>query len=238
LKQLPQYHRKSWEWCYVYEALLEHGCLVPGKKGLGFGVGREPLVSLFASHGCEIKATDQDFETAHSMGWVQALGPTMIAELNSREICDPDQFRSLVSYEYVDMNHLTDKYSNTFDFNWSVCSFEHLGSLSLGKQFILNQMKWLKPGGVAVHTTEYNLSSNENTIDNGPIVLFRRKDIEELVKALRNEGYSTEIDYSLGNGKIESYVDVYPYTHFPHIRLQIYDYVATVLGLIIKKGPQ
>lgn len=236
LKQPPAYHRKSWEWCYIYQGMLEHGVLMPNKKGLGFGVGTEPLVSLFASHGCEIIATDLEYEKAKSSGWVETIQPRMISELNSRGICETEQFKKLVTFEYADMNHLSDKYLNRFDFIWSVCAFEHLGLIELGKQFIINQMNCLKPGGISIHTTEFNLSSNEDTIDNGPIVLYRRKDIEELVQTLKNKGYSIEIDYSVGNGPIESYVDVPPYTHFPHLRLKIYQYVSTSLGLIIKKS--
>lgn len=44
-------NRKIWEWCYVAEALSERGMLLPGRRGLGFAVGQEPLVALFASAG-------------------------------------------------------------------------------------------------------------------------------------------------------------------------------------------
>ncbi|MGA2474666.1 MAG: hypothetical protein ABSG39_14435, partial [Acidimicrobiales bacterium] len=37
-------HRKMWEWLFIAEALRERGVLVPGCSGLGFGVGKEPLV--------------------------------------------------------------------------------------------------------------------------------------------------------------------------------------------------
>jgi hypothetical protein len=63
-----QMHRKVWEWCYIAQALYERGVLAPGRRGLGFGVGKEPLVALFASYGCEIVATDQDLESAHGGG--------------------------------------------------------------------------------------------------------------------------------------------------------------------------
>lgn len=234
MKQPPAYHRKSWEWCYVYQALLEHGVLKPNKKGVGFGVGAEPLVSLFASHECEVIGTDIEFEKIP--GRVESFREQIRSELEYRNICEPEKIITLITLEYADMNHLSDKYFNRFDFTWSVSSFEHLGSIALGKQFILNQTNCLRPGGIAIHTTEFNLSSNEDTLDNGPIVLFRRKDIEDLVQTLKDRGYSIEIDYSIGNGRIESYVDVHPYTHFPHIRLKIYQYVSTSLGLIIKKN--
>src|SRR5690242_11158049 len=36
----PVYVRKLWEFCYVAQALWDHGMLVPGRSGIGFGCGR------------------------------------------------------------------------------------------------------------------------------------------------------------------------------------------------------
>jgi hypothetical protein len=47
-KPVPS-HRKLWEWCYIAQVLWERGLLQPGRPGLGFGVGHEPLAALFAS---------------------------------------------------------------------------------------------------------------------------------------------------------------------------------------------
>ena len=38
-------HRKMWEWLFIAEALRERGMLAAGRRGVGFGVGQEPLVS-------------------------------------------------------------------------------------------------------------------------------------------------------------------------------------------------
>jgi hypothetical protein len=64
-------HRKIWEYCYIAQALYERGLLAPGRRGLGFGVGKEPLAALFASYGCTIVATDLDPVSALRGGWVQ-----------------------------------------------------------------------------------------------------------------------------------------------------------------------
>lgn len=42
----PAYHRKLWEVVYICQALHERGLLTEGRRGLGFGVGREPLACL------------------------------------------------------------------------------------------------------------------------------------------------------------------------------------------------
>ncbi|HXC88979.1 MAG TPA: methyltransferase, partial [Stellaceae bacterium] len=55
-------HRKVWEWCAISQALEERGMLQPGKVGLGFAVGQEPLSSAFAARGVRVLATDRPQE--------------------------------------------------------------------------------------------------------------------------------------------------------------------------------
>lgn len=237
LKQPALYHRKYWEWAFIYQALLERGMLAVGKRGLGFGVGEEPMAAAFAANGCQITATDLDPVSAQGQGWVAAQQHTRDLEaLNKFGICDPDQFHRLVTFEHADMNQIDPKYAGQFDFTWSSCSFEHCGSIALGQQFIVNQMNCLRPGGVAVHTTEFNVSSNDATLDYASVVLFRRRDIEAMVYALRDHGYVIDIDLTVGTGPIESHVDVPPYRLDPHLRLEFANYVTTSIGLIIRKG--
>ncbi|WP_010273419.1 hypothetical protein [Paenibacillus senegalensis] len=236
LKEPFQYHRKLWEFCFITQALQERGLLAPGSTGLGFGVGKEPLVSYFASKGCYITATDLDASTAAQQGWTQTNQYAVhLQQLNERQLCDPAQFLERVGFCHVNMNHIPPTLFNAYNFTWSSCSFEHCGSIELGKQFILNQMNCLKPGGVAVHTTEFNLSSNDKTMDEGITVLFRLQDIEWMVQELRKQGHHIEVDYSVGTQPFDSYVDVPPYKSNVHLRLQLAQYISTSIGLIIQK---
>src|SRR5690349_1192982 len=91
-------HRKLWELCYIAQALQERGMLRSGRRGLGFGVGRDPLAELFASFGCEVVATDQSEEAARAGGWITTRQHAACLEaLNERFICPPHQFKRLVS---------------------------------------------------------------------------------------------------------------------------------------------
>ncbi len=230
------YHRKLWEFCYIFQALYENGLLIPGSMGLGFGVGKEPLASVFASYGCQITATDLDLQSAQVAGWASSDQYAAGIEcLNKYGLCDPAVFNRLVVFENVDMNHIPSKYTGVFDFTWSSCSFEHCGSIELGEEFLVRQMDCLKPGGIAVHTTEYNLSSNEDTQERGGLVIFRKRDIEDMAQKLRGLGHEIELDLDPGEALINSCVDLPPYTHNPHLRLQILNWVSTSIGLIIKK---
>lgn len=237
LKEKLRYHRKLWEWCYIYQVLLERNMLDSGKRGLGFGVGQEPLTDAFASHGCSITATDVDYRIARSKGWVSTnQHARSLVDLNERKICPFEQFVELVAYEDMDMNNIGDQYMNQYDFTWSACTFEHAGSMELAEQFLYNQMNCLRPGGIAVHTTEFNLSSNEDTLNEDWCVIFRLQDIERMIQALRSRGHSISIDYSVGNGLIESFVDAPPFAFEPHLRLNLKGYISTSIGLIIQKG--
>jgi 2-polyprenyl-3-methyl-5-hydroxy-6-metoxy-1,4-benzoquinol methylase len=67
-------------------------------------------------------------------------------------------FKARVSYRTLDMNFIPDDLHGKFDFVWSTCSVEHVGSILLGQRFIINTLNLLKPGGIAIHTVEFNLS--------------------------------------------------------------------------------
>lgn len=231
-------HRKIWEWCFVSQALYERGMLCADRKGLGFAVGREPLVALFAGFGCKLTATDQDEQSAQKKdaNWLASGEYAVNTEvLNEREICDPEVFKNNVSFRPVDMNAIPAELRG-FDFCWSSCAFEHLGSIELGKQFIYNMLHCLKPGGIAVHTTEYNVTSNTATMDYAPSVFFRRADFEEMAGQLQSMGCSLDIDFTLGNDPADVFVDTLPYQHDPHLKFFFNGYVSTSIGLIIQKG--
>jgi SAM-dependent methyltransferase len=232
----PTLHRKQWEHFYIAQALSERGLLQPHMRGLGFAVGREPLPSLFATFECEIVASDWYEDAARAAGWVGTdQHASNLEVLNERGLCAPDLFQKRVSFRVVDMNQIPGDLRN-FDFLWSSCSLEHLGSIEKGEQFIYNALECLRPGGVAVHTTEFNLSSNDHTVDHEPTVLFRRRDIERVAARLAAMGHEIELDFSEGNGTYNRFVDVPPYRSDPHLRLLISDYVCTSIGLIIRKA--
>lgn len=238
LKASDHMHRKIWEWVFVSEALHCNGMLQPGKVGLGFAVGTEPLTSVFASKGAEILATDLDTGAATEKGWLKNNEHAASkAILNSKKLCNEEDFERLVSFQFADMNDISDELQGRFDFNWSACAFEHLGSIQHGIDFVCNSMKTLKPGGIAVHTTEFNVCSNEDTVEVGDTVIFRRKDIEALISRLTDEGHEvSEMDWNYGTSPLDYYVDIPPYKQNPHLKLLLGQYVTTSIGLIIKKS--
>lgn len=238
LKDVPKFIRKQWEWVYIAQALFERSLIAQGKRGLAFGAGLEPLPALFASFGVSVVATDQSADDAERSGWTASRQHTFdVAALNERGICTDRMFRELVSFQPVDMNAIPAKLNGQFDFCWSSCSLEHLGSLEHGLAFIENAMQTLRPGGVAVHTTEFNLSSDSDTLESPECSFYRRRDIEALADRLKEKGYAlSPLDWSLGEGFAERVVDLPPFGRGePHIRLKSQNYDVTSIGLIISR---
>jgi SAM-dependent methyltransferase len=210
----------------ICQALWERGMLCAGRRGCGFGVGQEPLPALFASLGCEVLATDVPRESIERAAFLEAL--------NARKILPPAEFLARVGYRYVDMTNLPQNLG-LFDFLWSNCALECLGGLSQGIEFVGRACRYLRPGGVAVHATEFNVSSNEETLDRGPVVLFRRRDIEQMQRRASEAGCRmAEPDFDAGSAPLELYVDRPPYGT-PHLKLAFDRFVATSFLLIIEK---
>lgn len=230
--------RKHWEFIYIVNVLKQYGLLVEGKRGIGFAVGKEPLPSFFAARRINVLATDLNPNDERATNWMitgqHSKGEW--EELYYDTICDKEDFRRLVSFRYIDMNYIPDDLDG-FDFCWSSCAIEHVGSLQKAIECVKNMLKVLKPGGVAVNTTEFNLSSNEETLDEGNSILFRRKDFEALAQWCKDNGHKMEVSFKRGNMNGDRYVDIPPYFIYTkyHLTLMVEQYATTSFAIIIQK---
>jgi SAM-dependent methyltransferase len=232
IAEVPRHHRKQWEFFYICQALWERGFLGEGFRGLGFGVGREPLTALFASAGCSVLATDLDEELARNQGWAGDEHAASGQLLNERGICPQEVFARRVNYRNINMSQIPEDLID-FDFCWSACALEHLGDLEAGLHFVERSLACLRPGGLAVHTTEFNLDSNEGTLERGATVVYRRRDIEELMGRLAAKGHRCEpLMIHRGSEDIDEHIDVPPYSTDQHLRLRLAEHNVTSIGLI------
>lgn len=238
IKHHFMWHRKLWEWVFIVHHLLESGVVKPESRGLVFGVGRERLPAFFASKGAKILATDAPVALAEITGWRDSLQyTTNLDEIRFTDIVAGEVFDANVSYRPCNMADIPPEIAD-FDFNWSSCCFEHLGSLEAGIQFVINAVeKTLRVGGIAVHTTELNLSSNDKTVETGETVLYRKKDIDEMVQKLRDRGHTVQPFVVAPNSHYyDFHVDVPPYKELPHLKLLLYQYVTTSVGIVVQRG--
>ncbi len=250
LKVPVVFHRKLWEHAYILQALYEKDLLKEGVRGLGFGCGREPLPSYFANLGMQVTVTDLAPEQSADLGWVNTRQHTETLEAAFySNLVEQQTFLRNCSLRYVDMNAIPDDLTD-FDFCWSVCSLEHLGSIRQGLDFIENSLKTLRPGGVAIHTTEFNFMNDAQTIDNWPTVLFQRQHFIAIAERLRAAGHTVaELDFSVGNKPLDKFIDVPPWAHdmtgdmaanwepnVAHLKLNIDGFASTCFGLLITKS--
>ena len=240
----PAMHRKLWEFAYIAQALRGSGVLRPGSRGLGFGCGKEPLASLFVAEGCDILATDLASAEAVAKGW--SGGEQHAASLQSvwmPSLCSRAEADARLTFRAVDMNAIPSDLDGAFDFCWSSCALEHLGSIEQGLAFIERSARCLRPGGVGVHTTEFNADPGE-TIDHGPTVLFQEPHFARLATRLAEQGVEMRpILPRAGDPFLDGYVDVPPYPSpsevgttlsVLHLRLLIAAHRSTSIGIVVR----
>lgn len=232
----PGTHRKQWEFCFILAAIERAGLLRPGVRALGFGTGREPLPSVFARHGMRVTATDAPIEVDRAQGWAEGNQHSSgLGDLHDPALVDRATFLAHATWRAVDMNAIPDDLRG-YDLCWSACALEHLGSIARGLDFIVNSVACLRPGGYAVHTTEFNLSSDTETLDVPGLCLFRRRDIEAVANRLARAGHEVwPLNFHPGDAEIDAIVDTPPYA-LPHLKLEVADWVTTSFGLVVRRG--
>jgi hypothetical protein len=95
----------------------------------------------------------------------------------------------------------------------------------------------LKPGGIAVHTTEFNLSSNTETLETSTLSVYRRSDIQTLISRLEAAGHFVEpLSLDRGTTFVDEHLDLPPYSEGPNLRLRIDDYDCTSIGMIVTRS--
>jgi hypothetical protein len=237
LKLQPVFQRKQWEFAWLLAALERAGMLRPGVRALGFGVGREILPAFFAARGMQVTATDQSLTSAQGTGWIgYGQHASGLAALSHPQVVADGELERLVSFRTVDMNHIPDDLTG-FDVVWSACALEHVGTLDLAVAFIERSLACLRPGGVAVHTTEFNCTSDEHTITKGLTVLFRRRDLVALSERLAHQGHvMAPLALEPGSGFLDRYVDMPPFNQDASLRLLLERHVAASVGILIRRA--
>jgi len=186
---------------------------------------------------------------AHARGWVQSgqhvdgLAAAHMPHLVSQAV-----FNANVTHAFVDMNAIPKTFQD-YDFCWSTCAMEYLGSIERGLAFVKNALATLRPSGLGVHTMEFNVEADGPTIDNWVTVLFQRKHLEALATDLRARGhYVAAFNFDAGTQPMDQFIDIPPWPHdLPpessaqlgnpyHLKVGIDGFVSTCFGIIIIKA--
>jgi|GEM_PF-652346 len=234
----PMLHRKYWEWVFVLHHAKRLGVVGSGKRALGFAVGQEPLPSALAALGTRVVATDAPPELGESKGWRKTSEhSSSLAETHKPDLIDWGAYQRLATAQPCDMTNI-DPTLTGFDLCWSCCSFEHLGDIEAGLRFVEESVeRTLAVGGVAIHTTEFNLSSNDDTVESGATVLYRLRDMEAFVERMRSRGHHVEpLRVAPDAHVLDFFVDTPPYEAPVHLKLRLMGYTSTSVALIIRCG--
>lgn len=223
--------RKCWEYSYILHAISTYGRTGPGSRGIAFGCGKEVLSAILAADGAEIVGTDYVADLSTSAGW-EARG---LNDLFFEKYIDRASFDARVSFRHVDMNDIP-KDLNGFDFCWSTGSLEHIGGYDKGLAFVEKAMECLKPGGIAVHTTEFTLTSDTVGLDTPNLSFYCRADIEALASRLLAAGHMIVLNFDRGTTVADMHVDMPPFTAGFTLTAQFEAHVISSIGLIVQKA--
>ncbi|PZO03511.1 MAG: hypothetical protein DCF30_02755 [Hyphomicrobiales bacterium] len=165
---------KQWECAMMLRVLSECGTLRPGALIAGIGAGTEETTFALAARGCVVFPTDRYLEVTP---WSDVAPAAMMVR--------PEQYTQLehdprnVIPVHTDARALSLP-SDFFDAVYSAGSIEHFGSLEAVRAAAEEIGRVLKPGGVAVLSTEFRLEGpNDKPWFDDNCILFTPELIRE-----------------------------------------------------------
>ncbi len=142
---------KQWECAMMLRALSELGVIRPGALLAGIGAGTEETSFALAAKGCVVFPTDRYLEATP---WSDVAPAGMM--VRPKQYSDYDYPQGGIIPVHTDARLLSLP-SNFFDGVYSAGSIEHFGSLEAVAAAAEEIGRILKPGGVAVISTEFRI---------------------------------------------------------------------------------
>ena len=231
-------HRKDWEWTIGLMAMKRFGKINESSAAIGVGSGIEPIPFYLASKISRVYATDL-YEDDES--WKQAAPSEFLKDPKKYS---PFPYREdALTVLRMDGANL-DFPDDTFDIAFSFSSIEHFGGENhSGALKAMREIeRVLKPGGIAVISTEYILNDkehpeffNKRTIHSDLIDrLDKLKLVEPLDLRITTNTLDTVIDYN-SEARIWDTLDLeYKRTH-SHIVIKYYNILLTSVMVVLQK---
>jgi SAM-dependent methyltransferase len=231
-------HRKDWEWAIGLIAMKRFDKLNKSSTAIGVGSGTEPIPFYLANRISRVYATDlyEDDESWKKAAPIEFLrDPKKYAPFPYRE--------EALTVLRMDGSKL-DFPDDSFDIAFSFSSIEHFGGKnhSGALKSVREIERVLKPGGIAVISTECILNDkehpeffNKRTIHSDLInKLDKLKLVEPLDLRITTSTLDTVIDYN-SEAKVWDTLDrEYKRTH-PHIVIKYYNILLTSVMLVFRK---
>jgi hypothetical protein len=209
--------------------LATEGFIAAGKRGLGLEVDNDRIAALLASRGCEVLAT-----ASAEPGGLSAADRCL--RLFYPDVIHIEEFDRLVRFAELNSSSVGEIAAGSVDFVWSIGMPGRLGTVDAALDFFEASTKPLRPGGIALHTFEFNLTSNWSTWEQPGNVLLRLRDIEALAERLRPSGcrllpLNTHPGQDVADEKVRSTIG-----GAPGLRQRVGMMVTTSFGLAIRKA--
>jgi SAM-dependent methyltransferase len=232
-------HRKDWEWALGIIAMRRFGKLNEKSNAIGVGVGREEVLFYLANKLYHIYATD----LYDGNNW-KNFAPSDFPE-NPKKYAPFPYKEDALTVLRMDGTKLEFP-SESFDIAFSFSSIEHFGggkNHSGALRSLREMERVLKPGGLAVITTEYIINDkehpeffNKRTIYSDLIdKLERLKLVEPLDLRITSKTLDTVIDYpSAVYWDASSSDDEFKKNH-PLVIIRVGNILVTSLLLILQK---
>jgi SAM-dependent methyltransferase len=147
-----RHHRKEWEFAQGVYGLRKLRCLSAAAEALGLGAGTEPIIFFLAGRLRRVVATDL------------YAGDFSQHEADARMLRDPEAFAPFAYHrERLEVRRMDataiDYPPESFDLVFSFSAFEHFGPRRAQRACLAAMHRVLRPGGVAVLTTEVILNA-------------------------------------------------------------------------------
>jgi SAM-dependent methyltransferase len=218
-------HRKHWEFAQAFYGLKRLNCLTPEAIALGVGTGCEHPIYYLANVIAKVHATDLYGQGgfAQTNAFAEMLvHPEKFAPFPYRE-------ERLVT-QYMDGCDL--KYpNNCFDIVFSFSSIEHFGSHEASSKAVQGMARVLRPGGIAVITTEVILNKIAHP------EFFLPDELYDFLIYPSGLNLVEEIDFTISPSLLENPVDLSKdhSSFFPHIVCQAGEVVFTSVLMFLQK---
>jgi SAM-dependent methyltransferase len=193
-------HRKDWEWALGIVAMSRFGKLNDKSTAIGIGSGTEPVPFYLANKINHVYATD--IYRGHD-GWKRAA-PSEFPENPKKYAPFPYREDSLTVLR-MDGTKLEFP-SESFDIAFSFSSIEHFGGKNhSGSLRALQEIeRVLKPGGLAVITTEYIINDKEH-----PEFFNRRTIYSDLIDKLEKLQLVEPLDLRITTKTLDTMLDFF-----------------------------
>src|SRR6188472_1939925 len=235
-------HRKDWEWALGIIAMRRFGKLNEKSTAIGIGSGTEPVPFYLSNKVKHVYATDL---YGQNDGWKRAA-PSDFPE-NPKKYTPFPYKEDALTVLRMDGTKLEFP-SESFDIAFSFSSIEHFGggdrkNHSGALRSLKEIERVLKPGGLAVITTEYIINDKEHpeffnrrTIYSDLIdKLERLKLVEPLDLRITSKTLDTVIDYSSAvHWDASSNDDEFKKNH-PLVLIRVGNILVTSLMLTLQK---